>query len=401
MSRKALPLIGVLLFLILVPFVSCNAPTLINMEYKIQGSGEAVPEQGYWVYGEFWNIGGVSKSEVLVEVTLYDDQRVVLDVLDTVISPTIVEPGAKAAFHVKSSTTTQVAETKFVVKSYTETRNTNFRYLKLSEIITRDTGVAGVLSNTHDFIYVYEAEVIASFYDAEGDIVDIQRYGANDYGKFDAGTSQAFFIETSHDFESYNLLVQCNRASLNPILRLSIERADTTVSWFNPLAGETFTLILTDDPHQSQGYVDAVVTDPNGVSTTCRFDMSGLLDFRYSITPEVGGTWNVTWKTGDYFVNGDLVRVEAAQLDTGFWVYDPDAEGSGEIIEEEPNSVSGLDENVTLVDKVKNSITSSAEEIVENLPEEYTQNIPGYPIYSLVAGLLVYFLFNRKNPSSQ
>ncbi len=124
--------------------------------------------------------------------------------------------------------------------------------------------------------------------------------------------------------------------------------------------------------------------------------MSGLSDFRYSITPEVGGTWNVTWKTGPYFVNGDLVRVEAAQLDTSFWVYDPDAEDSGEINEEKPDLVS--DENVTLVDKVKDTITSSAEEIVENLPEEYTQNIPGYSLYSLVVGLLVYFLFNRKNP---
>ena len=390
MARKALPLLCLLMFSSLIPVVSGSAPMIVNMEFRVQGSGEAVPGQGYWVYGEFWNKGGLSKSEVLVEVTLYDDMDGVLDVMTTMVRPTIIDPNAKAGFIVKSTTTEPVAEVKFRVVSYAKTRNTNFLYLELSDIVPRDTGLSAILSNTHDAIYVSEAEVLASFYDADGNVVDIQSYGANDYGQFDAGTRQAFIIETSSEFESYKLLVQCNRASRVPYVLMEVEREGV----FSSELGEAIVLELKDDPHRSIEYMEVVITDPNGESETQRFYLGGLQNYRYGLTPVIAGTWKVTGVMGPYLVNNSAVLVEGGEFDTGFLVWDPDADGSGET----PDTDDVSQENETTIIEEIDEAASSALELMDNLPDSMRESVPGFPWASIIVALVVVILLlPRKN----
>jgi hypothetical protein len=392
MTRKALLMIGILMFSSLIPFVSGNAAIIDNIEFRVQGSGEEVPGQGYWVYGEFRNTGFVSKREVVVEVTLKDDQGAVLDVLTARVRPTIIDPKAKAGFLVKSTTTESVAEVKFRVVSYKETRNTNFLYLELSDIMPRDTGLSAVLSNTHENIYVFEAEVIASFYDAEGNIVDIQSYGANDYGQFDAGTRQAFLIETSSEFDSYTLLVQCNMASRVPYVRMEVEREGV----FSSVVGEPIILILKDDPHRSIEYMDVFITDPNGDSATQQFYLGGLGDYRYGLTPVIAGTWKVTGVMEPYLVNNSLVLIEAGWFDTGFLVWDPDADtgSSGET----PDTDDASQENGTTVVEEIDEAASTAVELLDKLPDSMREGIPGFPWASVIVALVVVLiLLPRKN----
>ncbi len=392
MARKALPLLCLLMFSSLIPFVSGNAPMIVNMEFRVQGSGEAVPGQGYRVYGEFWNKGHLSKTEVVVEVTLKDDQGAVLDVLTTMVRPTIIDSNAKAGFLIKSPTTASVAEVKFRVVSYTKTRNTNFLYLELSDIMPRDTGFTAVLSNTHENIYVSEAEVVASFYDADGNVIDIQSYGANDYSQFDAGTRQAFLIETSSEFDSYKLLVQCNRASRVPYVRMEVEREGA----FSSEVEEPIILILKDDPHRSIEYMDVIITDPNGDSATQQFYLGGLGDYRYGLTPVIAGTWKVTGVMEPYLVNNSLVLVEDGEFDTGFLVWDPDADKGSSA--ETPDTDDASQENdTTIVDEIDEA-ASSALELLDKLPDSMQEGIPGFPWASVIVALVVIFiLLPRKN----
>ena len=404
MIRKTLPLICFLLLSSLIPLVSANAPTQINMEFGVQGSGEAVPGQGYWIYGEFWNKGFESKREVIIEVTLYDAQSGVLDIVTTVVRPTIVNPGEKAGFLVKSTTVAEVVEEKIIVKSYKDTRNTNFQYLELSDIVTNENGVSGKLSNTHFNIYVFEAEVIASFYDADGNVVDVQSYGALSYAQFDAGVTVPVNIATSKDFDSYTLLVQCNRVSRDPYFRLSVEREGA----FSSKVGEPIILIIEDNPQRSIEYMEVTITDPNGNAATQQFYQSEQRDYRYSITPETPGRWNVTLVSEPYLVNNSIALVEDGEMSSGFLVWDPNAEVDGSTETPEPGDGSSSENNTGVIVDVDSltssaselidSVSSSADELVESLPEEVKQQIPGFPVSSLVAAFMVVFvLFSRKN----
>ena len=49
---------------------------------------------------------------------------------------------------------------------------------------------------------------------------------------------------------------------------------------------------------------------------------SGLEDYRYEITPDVPGVWNITWAVEPFWVEGG-VWAEGAQLDSGFFTWDP------------------------------------------------------------------------------
>ncbi len=410
MNRKPAGLLVITLFSLLTPVVAGNMPSFdFPAGYGIEGTGVIVPE-GYWVYGTVRN-GFMTKSmsEIVVEVTLLDSSGGELDVITATVRQTIVALGDKGSFLAKSSTQDEVAEIKYRLESYEETANINFKYLELSTIWTVDTGVTGWLENTHDFIYVHEAEVIATFLDAEGNVVDIQSYGLNDYGKFDIGEKKKWFCETEEAFDSYFLSVQSNIESRESYLRLTVERPNKVLDSWTPPICETILLILKDEPHYGRDIIDVVITDPRGNSNTRQFVRSGLFDFRYEITPDIPGVWNVTWVTEPFFVEAGT-WAEGVQLDTGFFTWDPNAEemvsNSTELDEVPPVEEGTI--NTTIPDiefKIKedstndsDSPTSAAEELIELIPDEVKQKIPGFPFSSMLAGfVVVYFLVSRKN----
>jgi len=376
--------------------------------YGIEGTGVIVPE-GYWVYGTVMNgFMTRSMSEIIVEVTLLDSSGAELDVITATVRQTIVALGEKGSFLAKSSTQEEVAEIKYRLESYEETANINFKYLELSTIWTVDNGVTGWLENTHDFIYVHEAEVIATFLDVKGNVVDIQSYGMNDYGKFDIGEKKKWFCETEEAFDSYFLGVESNMASRESYLRLTVERPNKVLDSWTPPIGEKILLILKDEPHYGRDTIDVVITDPRGNSNIRQFVRSGLLDFRYEITPEIPSVWNVTWVTEPFFVEAGA-WAEGAQLNTGFFTWDPNAEedvSSSTELDVVPPVEEGAS-NTTIPnievknkeDSTKDSDSStSAEELVEVIPNEVKQQIPGFPFSSMLAGfVVVYFLVSRKN----
>ncbi|MCK5669763.1 hypothetical protein KAI10_00125, partial [Candidatus Bathyarchaeota archaeon] len=258
-----------------------------------------------------------------------------------------------------------------------------------------------------DFIYVHEAEVIATFLDAEGAVVDIQSYGMNDYGKFDIGEKKKWFCETEEPFDSYFLSVQSNMASRKSYLRLTVERPNKVLDSWTPPIGEKILLILKDEPHYGRDTIDVVITDPRGNSNTPQFVRSGLFDFRYEITPDIPGVWNVTWVTEPFFVEAGA-WAEGAQLDTGFFTWDPNVEEASNSTE--VDVVPPVEEgaiNTTIPDiefKIKEESTkdsdspTSAEGLVDVIPDEVKQQIPGFPFSSMLAGfVVVYFLVSRKN----
>ena len=104
----------------------------------------------------------------------------------------------------------------------------------------------------------------------------------------------------------------------------------------------------------------------------------------------------------------DLGR--GGQFDTGFFTGDPNAEemvsNSTELDEVPPVEEGTI--NTTIPDiefKIKedstndsDSPTSAAEELIELIPDEVKQKIPGFPFSSVLAGfVVVYFLVSRKN----
>ncbi len=111
------------------------------------------------------------------------------------------------------------------VKSYKKTQASNFPYLVvkgLSEVL--NGGVSGTLSNNHEYIYLVEAEVIATFYNRDGNVVDIKSYWANNYGKFEAQSSGTFTIESDILTPiSITLVTQCNRYYLEPVKNSNVQ----------------------------------------------------------------------------------------------------------------------------------------------------------------------------------
>ena len=375
--KAKLSLLVILGVLILVPTVHASQPQLINMEYGIQGWIDSVPGEGCHIFGEFWNKDYKSKSQVMVRVTLYDPDGAVIDTLETMVRPTIIEPNARAGFELTYMTTETVADAKFTVTGYEKTQKLNFQYLELTDIIVSETGIQGIMKNKHDIIYTFETEVIVAFYNPEGEIVYIQSYVFNLGDRFEPGETQQVFIGSGEPFSSYRVLTQCNRATINPVLSLSIEREDPTISW-TPMVDETITLALTDTPHMANGPVTAVLTDPNGQEQTYTFNPVDQ-NYKTLLTPQIGGTWNLTWTTPPYFAEGDLVYVEAARLDTGFFVYDPAPSSDGPVID--LNTSGG---------NIKVPVTQQTE-------EEKTTGIPGYSVTALITGVAALILVQRRN----
>jgi len=387
--KAKLTLLAIMSLLLLVPTVNATPPQITNLEYGLQGWIDSVPGEGCRILGEFWNKGFQSKSQVMVQVTLYDSDGAVIDTIEAMVKPTIIEPNARAGFELiyeTTETTETVAEAKFKVTGYQETQKLNFQYLELADISVGETGIQGIMKNKHDTIYTSETEIIVTFYNPEGQVVYVQSYLFNLGDRFEAGETQQVFIGSGEPFSSYSVLTQCNRATINPLLRLSIEREDPTISW-TPMVDETITLTLTDVPHSARGAVTAVLTDPNGQESTYTFNPVDQ-NYKTPFTATMGGTWNLTWMTVSYFMEGDLVYVEPAQLGAAFFVYDPDqsTENSTEVTEDDVSK----DLNLTSENVKPPVATQQTEEETTN------KGIPGYPITALVTGMASLVLIKRK-----
>ena len=383
--KAKLSLLAIIFLLTLAPIVHASAPVIVNLEYEIDGWIESVPGEGCRVLGEFWNKGFQSKSQVMVQVTLYDPDGAIIDTLETMVRPTIIEPNARVGFEIVYETTETVEDFKLIITGYQDTQKLNFKYLELADISVSETGIQGIMKNKHDTQYTSETEVIVTFYNPEGQVVYVQSYVFNLGERFEAGETQQVFIGSGEAFSSYSVLTQCNLATINPLLRLSIERKDPTISW-TPMVDETITLVLTDTPHMAKGPVTALLTDPNGQESTYIFNPVDQ-NYKTIFTPTVGGTWNLTWVTESYIAASDFAIVEAAQLDTGFFVYDPDpsTENTTEIIEDKVST----DLNLTSENVKPPTTTQQTEEDTTSI------GISGYPITALFTGIVSLVLIQR------
>ncbi len=372
------------------PLVQGTLPgNMFQTWYRIKGNGVDTPN-GYWVYGTLQNNDFTHKREVIVEVTLLDSQGATLDTVTTMVRPTIIANGERGSFLAKSNTQVDVAEIKYKVESFKDTGNTNFDYIQVTEAVKQDNGVSGKISNVHEFIYVFEAEAIITFLDVDGNVVDIKSYGANGYGQFDPQTTEQFTVESTSAFDSFLVSTQCNRASRIPYMIREVERPSSTGT-FTPPVGETIILVLRENPFRGAEYIEATITNPDGESSVEQFVMTAEKDFRYEITPEVAGVWNLTYTRDAYLVNNSIVLVEPLNFESGFFIYDPDAttENTGE---DKPSP--DEDTNTT---EIIDSITSKADEVIESLPESVKQGIPGYPVTSILAALAAsYVLVKRR-----
>lgn len=197
--------------------------------------------------------------EVVVEVILYDQQGEVMDTLTTMAKRNIIKAGGKAPFIVRSYNMYSVDSINVKVKSYKKTQASNFPYLVvkgLSEVL--NGGVSGTLSNNHEYIYLVEAEVIATFYNRDGNVVDIKSYWANNYGKFEAQSSGTFTIESDILTPiSITLVTQCNRYYLEPEFEISI--SDT-----KPVKNSNVQLNYSYYPATPLHQVDTTFTSPSG-----------------------------------------------------------------------------------------------------------------------------------------
>lgn len=412
MNRKSVFLVIISIFLICIPIVNANAPSHdLLPKYRIEGKGVVVPE-GYWVFGKVQNgyIAG-NMENVVVEVTLLDASGSALDVVTSPVVHRIIEREMFGAFVAKSPTQEEVAEIKYKLQSNDETDNIAFLYLELSQIVITDTGVDGRLTNTHKNQWVEEAEVIVSFQDTKGTVVDMQTWGANGYGRFNAEQSETFSISTAIEHDSVTINVQCNRESRYMYPRLIVDRPNKVMESWTPPIGETIILGIQDDPEYIWSGIDVLLTDPLGNANTVQFQKSGLLDYRYTITPKIPGVWNVTWEWDQFASDGGYTIVEAGVFNSGFFTWDPSAEATptgnvtdpadpidiGSILNSTGIS-SDMDDLNTTASEIIDSVTTKADELVENLPEEIKRQIPGFPIISVMAAFsVVYLLFSRKN----
>jgi len=114
------------------------------------------------------------------------------------------------------------------------------------------------LSNNNEYTHLVEAEAIATFYNREGDVVDIKSYGANNYGKFEAQTSETFTIQSDILTPiSITLVTQCNRYYLEPEFEISI--SDT-----KPVKNSSVQLNYSYYPAAPLHQVDITFTYPSG-----------------------------------------------------------------------------------------------------------------------------------------
>ena len=169
-------------------------------------------------------------------------------------------------------------------------------------------------SNNNEYIYLVEAEVIATFYNRDRNVVNIKSYGANNYGKFEAQTSETFTIQSDILTPiSVTLVTQCNRYYLEPELEISI-------SGTKLVKHSNVQLNYSNYPAAPLHPVDITFTSPSGyvsvIAVTLNLDSHCTMNINAS---EIGQR-TMQMSSIPLFVNQSKGYVEAAKTEASFTV---------------------------------------------------------------------------------
>ncbi len=353
---------------LLVPTVKAN---IVAEDYEVgditvTAEGQIVPNKGYWVFGEVLNDESYNIQEVVVEVTTYDQNEGLLDTLTITMTPNIIDAGTKAPFFVKSTVNNQVYDVRVRLLSYKETEFSNFPYIEISKVSEVSEGkITGTVKNTHPTINLNEVEIIATFYDYQGFIDDIQTYGVNEYGVFEAGASKAFTIQSDlWTPYSVSLIPNCDLYSRDPTLVMNISEK---------------TLIINENQR-----IDFIVYPklPDSIITVTFYPPSGgafphnahlYLDGTYYVNtkPNEIGEYTVSMAFLPILVNQSRGYVEGAYIEDTF------------IVKEAPVTVppTSTGSNTT------KDTGSGVDTITDTITEQITNKIPGYPMVSIILSL--------------
>ncbi len=367
MKSKLLALYLIILSLILVQPISASAPTMDNLvlgKITVTGKGEVVPNYGYHVWGEVSNTELFNIKNVIVEVTTYDQSDAVIDTQTTMVRPTIIEAGKKAPFLVISTKQAQVYREEIKIKSYEKTQEYNFPFIELTEVSEiYNGGVTGTVSNTHSYINVYEAEIIATYY-RNGDVVDIKSYGVNNYAQFNAGAAESFTVQSDKlTHTSVRLTTQCN-------LYYRESEPNIMLSTSNPVNGEDLTLNFTVYPPIPGLPIDVTFTSPNDESNVVPIVLYS--DSRYSmkITASGEGNWKVKMTVLPNLVNQSRGYIEGAEIEKTFTVMK-----APEVTPPSTDDTTG-----------EGTGSSGVDVEIKNL----TDSIPGFPVAAILVALLAF-----------
>ena len=328
-------------------------------EITVTGEGQNVPNYGYWVYGEVKNYEIYNIKEVRVAVMLYDQSGSLLDNQTTLVSPNVINTGTRAPFLVKSNIQQQVFDVRFRILSYERTPLQNFPYIVLSDVSEVSQGaVTGTITNTHPYINLNEVEIIATFYDYEGNIDDIKHYGANGYSQFNAGASEDFTI-TSDILTPYtvNLVTQCTMGYREPEIKMEISDK-------RPVEGNTILLNITVEPKFPLAPAQIVYYPPHGDSYPVPIELH--LDGNYYTNIEANevGTWKVEFNLPATLMDQSRIYVENKVVEETYTVIEAPKIDTGGTTDSE------IDDNIT-----------------DDITEKITDSIPSYPIASIILGL--------------
>lgn len=290
--------------------------------------------------------------------------------MTTMVRPTIIDAGSKAPFLVKSTVQNQVYDVKVKILSYKRTEQSNFPYIELSSVSEVSQGaVTGTVSNTHPNIYVYEAEIIATFYDIDGNINDIKTYGVNNYAQFDAGTSEQFTIQSDIMTPvSVNLVTQCNRYYREPVLTMNI-------SDHRPVLDQEMTLNFSVVPKLPGHSMNINFYPPSDDGAGYTVPISLYFDGTYSMNIQASevGVWTVEMVFIPTLVNNSIGYIEGAIIEDTFTVIE-----------------------APTIDSSEGTGSDTEDALVDDIEEKLTESIPGYPIVSILLSLTAFSLIYRR-----
>ncbi len=278
------------------------------------------------------------------------------------VRPTIIDAGTKAPFLVISTKPPQVYREEIKIKSYERTEESNFPYIELTDISdVFNGGVTGIVSNTYPNINLYEAEIIATFYNDNGEIWDIQSYGVNNYAQFNAGDTEGFTIQ-SDLLTSYtvNLVTQCNMYYREPTLGMTFSN-DT------PLKDQQMTLNFTVYPNLPGQPIDVTFITYGDQANTVPINMYSDSTYTMTITASYEGLWTVRMTMLPTRVNQSRGYIEGTQIEKTFTVMK-----APEVTPPSTDDTTGEDPGSGGIDVEIKTLTDS---------------IPGFPVASILVAL--------------
>ncbi|MCW4013376.1 MAG: hypothetical protein NWF07_10360 [Candidatus Bathyarchaeota archaeon] len=385
MNLKSLGLL-IIAAALLIPTASAN---IVAENYEIQditvtAEGQVVPNYGYWVFGEVLNDGGINIQDVVVEVTTYDQSDGLLDTLTVTMAPTIIDAGTKAPFFVKSTVPNQVYDVRVRIQSYKETEFSSFPYIEISNVSPVSEGkITGTVTNTHPNISIDNVEIIATFYDYQGFIDNIQTYGVNENGVLEAGASEDFTIQ-SELWTPYtaSLIPNCDLYLRTPMLMLNITNK-------NPVIDENLRIDFDVYPKLPDSIITVTFYPPSGGA------------FPHNAHLYLDGTYYVNMKpteTGEYRVSMEFLPTlvnESRGYVEGAYIEDTFIAKAAPVIT--PPTTTGS--NTTTTDTGSSTDTTtdtSTDTSSDSITEQITKQIPGYPVVSIILGLGVLSMFYRR-----